>query len=75
MAHSCAQAVSQLFCLTSSLGELPRHDDPTMPRPDFLPFGLPPPEEVRRRREELDWLYETPPKEPAPPLDDEDDED
>lgn len=46
-----------------------------MPRPDFLPTELPPPEEVRRRREELDWLYETPPKEPLPPLDPEDDED
>lgn len=45
-----------------------------MPRPDFLPLGLPTPEEVRRRREELDWLYREPPKEPVQPLaqDDED---
>ena len=30
-----------------------------MPRPDFIPTGLPSPEEVRERHHDLDWLHET----------------
>lgn len=37
-----------------------------MPRPDFIPTGLPTPEEVRERRYDLEWLHDqAEPRRPA----------